>query len=405
MASSIAWIDTSPDEQRRIRELIKLFAQPESRDELGMGQVRDSLSDLLFPGTSTLHTRARYFVLIPWCFQHVTARRRGRDVAAHVKRAERELVESLRRDGASGIIGARVGAQVKNLPSTLYWSALVSYGILTRDLNPDQLTGSISGLDPDADEAAARPRHEWHPRVPKAPSGFPRSLDDGIALGGLELRPAEASWLRERMVENARDSLLEHLLLADEPPGAISRAPWEDPLCVAVEGGPRHVMEHARALSLLVQGAALVYNVLIAEAYEAAGFDRVREPVAKHSAAFEEWLDRADELGNLRAWDSEEFWSLVDNPRISVVTRRFVDTVAVFVRDGTARTVVDDPGSPLRALVADRERFIKGGQSRLGVNRKLLGAWGGSSGADEIVFRWGQVRRIVTDVHEGLARA
>ena len=52
-----------------MREIINLFAQTESRDELGIGQVRDSFSDRLFPGTSTLHTRARYLVLIPWCYR------------------------------------------------------------------------------------------------------------------------------------------------------------------------------------------------------------------------------------------------------------------------------------------------------------------------------------------------
>ncbi|MGH3706350.1 MAG: DUF6361 family protein, partial [Agromyces sp.] len=60
MASTVAWLDTSTDEQRRVREVIALFSQQESRDELGIGQIRDALSDHLFPGTSVLQTRARY---------------------------------------------------------------------------------------------------------------------------------------------------------------------------------------------------------------------------------------------------------------------------------------------------------------------------------------------------------
>ena len=62
----IAWLDTSSDEQRRVRELIALFAQSESRDELGIGQVRDAFSEMLFPGTSVIQTRARYFLFVPW---------------------------------------------------------------------------------------------------------------------------------------------------------------------------------------------------------------------------------------------------------------------------------------------------------------------------------------------------
>ena len=30
---------------------LRMFSQPESRDELGLGQIRDALSDTLFPGT------------------------------------------------------------------------------------------------------------------------------------------------------------------------------------------------------------------------------------------------------------------------------------------------------------------------------------------------------------------
>lgn len=70
MPSSIAWLDTSADEQRSVRDIIALFTQHESRDELGLGTIRDALSNRLFPGTSVLQTRARYFLIVPWCFQH-----------------------------------------------------------------------------------------------------------------------------------------------------------------------------------------------------------------------------------------------------------------------------------------------------------------------------------------------
>lgn len=63
--STVAWLDTSADEQRRVRDLIALFEETESRDELGIDQIRDVLSDVLFPGTSVLQTRARYFLLVP----------------------------------------------------------------------------------------------------------------------------------------------------------------------------------------------------------------------------------------------------------------------------------------------------------------------------------------------------
>lgn len=39
MSSGVAWLDTSREEQRRMRELLNLFAETESRDELGIGRA------------------------------------------------------------------------------------------------------------------------------------------------------------------------------------------------------------------------------------------------------------------------------------------------------------------------------------------------------------------------------
>ena len=43
----------------------------DTRDELGIGSVRDAFADMLFPGTSTIMTRARYFLLVPWTYQRL----------------------------------------------------------------------------------------------------------------------------------------------------------------------------------------------------------------------------------------------------------------------------------------------------------------------------------------------
>jgi hypothetical protein len=50
MTSTLSWMDFSEADQRRAREIVQLFSQRESRDELGIGVVRDVFSNLLFPG-------------------------------------------------------------------------------------------------------------------------------------------------------------------------------------------------------------------------------------------------------------------------------------------------------------------------------------------------------------------
>jgi len=98
MTSLVAWLDASTEDQRRMREIVNLFSERESRDELGIGQVRDALSDLLWPGTSTLFTRARYFLFIPWCFRAAAEARSDVEKAATLAdQNERRLIRRLGR--------------------------------------------------------------------------------------------------------------------------------------------------------------------------------------------------------------------------------------------------------------------------------------------------------------------
>ena len=62
--SSFLWLDYSERERRKMLEVIDLFKEHDTRDELGIGAVRDAFADQFFPGTSTIMTRARYFFLV-----------------------------------------------------------------------------------------------------------------------------------------------------------------------------------------------------------------------------------------------------------------------------------------------------------------------------------------------------
>ena len=77
MTASIAWLDVSAEQQRRVRDIIRMFEEPGTWDELGIGPVRDAFSEQLFPGTSVIQTRARYFLFVPWAFKEAARRHRG----------------------------------------------------------------------------------------------------------------------------------------------------------------------------------------------------------------------------------------------------------------------------------------------------------------------------------------
>lgn len=401
MASTIAWLDTSADEGRRVRELIALFSEKGTLDELGVGQIRDVFSNALFPGTSTIQTRARYFLLVPWSYQAAAkSGRSGGLLREHAERVERILVETLRAmPDQHGVIGAQRGAKVKNLPSTIYWNGLLTLGVLRRDVAPEGLAADRPQRDA-ADELAARVRSDWHPTIPAAPDGFPQTVE-----GGLALTAPEAVWLRERVLESVPGTLLAHLVAADHAPEKESRYPWRDAVCVAVSGPAAEVLRHAHLFSLVMEGATRLYSFQVAEAYERAGFNAVTGAVEKHRDAYQTWTRAVDDERHLLdAWDLGAFWSFVrrQNEHVSPMTERFVQAWVWAVLTGAAAEALD-VGPAVRRLVAERERSVKRGQARL-TNPRLLALWGGGGGGG-LDFRWPTVKTIVTDIHEGVSRA
>jgi hypothetical protein len=65
------WVDFAEDDRRKMAGVIALFNEKDTRDELGLGSIRDTFADWLFPATSTIQTRARHFLFVPWIYQKV----------------------------------------------------------------------------------------------------------------------------------------------------------------------------------------------------------------------------------------------------------------------------------------------------------------------------------------------
>src|SRR6476661_999087 len=83
------WLDGDDSQRAAMLEVVKLFEDSSTVDELGIGSVRDTFSNAFFPGTSTLHTRARYLLFVAWLVNDV-ARHRWPAERAHAELRSRE---------------------------------------------------------------------------------------------------------------------------------------------------------------------------------------------------------------------------------------------------------------------------------------------------------------------------
>ncbi len=390
MPSTIAWLDASREDQRRMREIVNLFAQHESRDELGIGQVRDAFSDRLFPGTSTLHTRARYLLLIPWCYRAAArSARTAEELEARAGKNERHLIVALNNAGATeGLIGRLALTKLKTLPSSLYWSALSQYGVLVGDVTDELARRSWNA---EAEELVERKPRMWD--VPPVPDGFPE-LETR-----LDLSPKEAAWVKERLLHGSQGSLLQVLLEQEDETLLQLDYAWDVP---TQDAELTAVREHARLFSLVIQGAALTYNLALAQRYEQRGYTAIGARAQAYAELIESWVaEFASDAPAFARWHLPDLWGRVreQNPNIGWTTRRFVEDWVDLLRDGESPA-----GARAAALVIARERAVKRTQSRLD-NDKLLRNWSGASGTRRLTYRWSNVQQLVRDVLEGQARA
>ena len=178
MPSTFTWLDNSESDRRRALEVIDLFAQPGTLDELGIGTIRDALADQMFPGTSTIQTRARYFLFIPWIYLDLERRRvPSAKISELARQEEIRLARSLAENeaDASGVIGKEAGRHLKRLPSAIYWSGLQRWGLRQSRASQDSYHRSLDRLYADRRawreaghdrEGQSAPPGIWHPHIP-----------------------------------------------------------------------------------------------------------------------------------------------------------------------------------------------------------------------------------------------
>ena len=395
--AGLAWLDYSETDQRRAREILAPFLVRESRDELGLGRIRDTLSDTLFPGTSFLLTRARYLLFVPWLYREGARRGHGGPkLTQWVQRHERQLIGALHRGGDhAGLIGLFAGAAVRILPSSIYWNTLRRFGILRREGTEGQVAGlrQISRPQDEATEFLEHSDSVWAPSTPSAPDDF---FDYEIC--NFTLTQDEATWLAERIVDAVPDSLLQFLVMRGKRQSSNARYAWDEPEAAAAEGPVRDALDEARRFAIAMHGAALLYNLLLAERAEEVRLSGHEGRRDQYKSRLDEWQEDFQEI-NAGAWDLNGLWALVGTQGrpAALPTRSFVCEWVDLARESGGRPADDGRA---RELIRRREHLQKRGQARLS-NDKLMRQWGGASGSGRLNFRWPVVRRILNEIVDG----
>lgn len=373
--SFLAWIDFDQADRDRTRRIMDLFGQEDTRDELGLGSVRDALADLMFPGTSTIQTRLRYMLFVPWIYRMAGAHKGTAAARRELARAlEIRLIEALVRGGETqNVIGSAAREKLKRLPSDVYWAGLLTLGVR-------RFQGSRNAcLEATPGEATAL----WAAGLPPAPEGFLSSPDSTATF---PLTTEESGFLRDRLAQDAPHSLF--TLLSREATTAECDMIWQHPARADWPDHIKTIVDHAQRFSRLMHGASLLYNLMLSEkAAQMQGADDSswHELVETYSGMLDTWA--AETPGDLFAdWHLQDLWLLAQGTIHDVKphSRRFIEAWRDTVLE-TRRQVRKDPSA--RALVRDRETRLKGAKSRFRNDGALM-RWSGASGTAPLNFRW-----------------
>ena len=272
MPSLLAWLDHDEAERRRMQEVIELFRERDTVDELGIGSVRDAFSNLLFPARRCCTAALATSSFVPWIYLELERQRvPSSQIAARARRDEIRLIYALIEGGegeGSGVIGAVARERLKQLPSYAYWNGLevLRHSALPRIDRPlppftRQLLRSCCGSMPrtEGDEPIDGLRPELG-RRPAAPARAPARVGELRPDAERGAVPPRADPRLGARVAARCCSSAEHGRLA------MSRFPWRHPDVGKLPKELARTLELARVFSEVMHGASLLYNLMLAEA-------------------------------------------------------------------------------------------------------------------------------------------
>ena len=401
------WVDFSSEDRARARNVLASVKDQGTLDELGIGQLRDLYSDLLFPGFSTIQTGARYFLAVPkilrdWA-EEKPAKRGRKPLAAYLQQTEdeltRQLVGNYKALGLKpeGVIGHTVvdDGGVQRRPSSTYWNGLRTFGIVRTDRSLAEFCrqwGADStftqGVSADEGLDDELPSLSDVMRPPDANGAWPEGLT-------LALTKKEAAFLADRFMSGglpqvavASQLLRTRQLAAALPCADFSAFATWAAINARLDRHCRDVIDKARRFSLGIEGAHIIFNCVMAR--------NLNHGPLKESAAFkwEQWHARCKDASVFHQQAAQEWASaaeLGDRP-IRLKCEDFLARWNQAMCEGWTLRRLED-------LIENRALDTKKNRSLLRRTSSISGD-GKWFGMEALNFRWGTARRMLKDINE-----
>ncbi|RYE56751.1 MAG: hypothetical protein EOP48_07325 [Sphingobacteriales bacterium] len=404
--ASIGWIDFSPSHRDKVGAALDLLTPEGMVDELGLGSLRDSMANQLFPGISTIQTRAKYFFIVPYILYEYQAlmnnrQARGRSASKYLEQREYEvmwdLADKYRYIKRSGVIGATKFRKQKLVrrPSAIYWNGINLYKLLdSGGLSAEvflrkaskgefeSLLSQITNTEDPTDDADAEHENVFRLKI-FPPKNWPADVS-------LDLTQEEAAFLSDNIISKAKGKMIATLLTdqkvwdvcdASENFMGFAKAAYS---FLTPQNQEEVVLAHD--FSELMCGAHITYNCLL------------QKRAFNNSILEDDWQAWLQELPhNMIAYDQFDLEKLLSySPRTRKSTIAFVRQWIDLVYNGGADLAARN------TLVEEQEFNVKRTKARIKYQKfddVKQNVW---VGFRHLEYRFRNVQTIIGDIEEAL---
>ncbi|QQQ68424.1 hypothetical protein JJQ94_11735 [Pseudoalteromonas sp. GCY] len=408
--SDLGWVDFSSEDRERVRHVMAMMREPGTLDELGIGQIRDAFADLLFPGISTIQTRAKYFITVPrilrdYYEQCSANKRKAPSIESYLKDAENNVAKRLTEvhgDDETGIIGRTQidKGGVARRPSSVYWNGLRQLGIIDTQSSLAEFCRHYGNVKTKPDSAISEFGEDdtsslITKQIVHLPKGHSGNWQEDLTLN---LSVNEARFLVNKIknAKNLEHSVLGQLYLHGLTDEALSlndkfvRGFTQLQAFLKKQGEVSAIcksrLEAAEAFSLAMEGAHLRYNIVLARNNE---FD---EKVAEYESDYHNWAEIAKK--SLHEDSVDKWLDIAEIKAINPKTKTFIQEFIKQVQTGASLKEID-------TLVESQAKNNKKKRSLL--YKKLTHQ--GWVGIRRLDYRWSAARPILADIQQGLENA
>ncbi|MCH5162825.1 MAG: hypothetical protein J1G38_04980 [Clostridiales bacterium] len=389
----LGWIDFSKNERDKVLGVLESLTESGTLDELGIAPIRDGFADLFFPGTSTLHRHAKYFLIVPYACMDLERSELPNPNVAYKRLYEIERASAAILHKANpqelGIIGVDYINRrewVKRPPSTLYWAGLRRYGIFKGAHSLSEYLKAMCALKSDKDtlkklgsrndtedcddkDAGAMQTVRFFPDLRTYQPNWKEKLT-------VRLTKKEAEYLKDKIKRAAPDSLLVHLLNSKKDD--ILKCDSFEALSELVDDKKLKAdCDMAIAFSNFLYVLRVVYNIVISQGEN--------ESANKIISELQHDLKRYADI------DIDAIFL-----RLDIFNRGLKSFLDESKREMAAGNI-----DALKTIVAKRERSIKQGRAKtLNPLPEYADKW---IGGKQLDYRFTQAKQLIKDIFDGEA--